>query len=245
MKNAIKRVRRKLLDKGLSNYIDFDMYCYLLDRVSRRNNIVKFKFSDFYKDIKKDCLEYSLSERSVYRVFHRIAKIGIINIQVMGFGEALIEVKLLHELFCDEGQEMTDPSNVVVDENEDSEGDTEVKPPQTGIDQQQLIYADQKCRAAGINFQKKDLWKIAKYPKELIHLAINCFKSSDLAESTHIRNPAGWLISCLEKKYYSSYRPEKIAKSMEQKLFEIEEWFLDNLGTLPSRMERPSQFQKN
>lgn len=224
-----------ILDLGLTNIIDLFVY-KLLTLPRKFNQQIKFNVPQTQKRINQLCEEYELCERTVKRVLQRIAKAGlIIVVYDLSFGEYVVEVKSLNELFGQKGRRQTDVSDVVVDENVDSEGDTEEKHPTRGIDQQQLIYADQKCRSVGINYQKKDLWKIAKYPKEIINLAINCFKSSEQAESTFIRNPAGWLISCLEKKYYLSHRPEKFAKSAEQKLFELQDWFLDNFGTIPSR----------
>ena len=119
-----------------------------------------------------------------------------------------------------------------------NEKNTELQAEDKGIDHQQLIYSERKTKSAGIVFQKRDLWKIAKYPKELIDQAINCFKAAELSQTTHIRNPAGWLIRCLQNKYYLSYRFEKVAASLEEKLFAIQDYFLENLGTLPTRMDR-------
>lgn len=133
---------------------------------------------------------------------------------------------------------------VVKGENQERETDTEIQAEDAGLDLQQLIYADQKTKAAGVVFQKEDLWKIAKHPKELIDRAISCFKAAELSQSTFIRNPAGWLISCPEKKYYLSYRPEKILKSLEQRLFDIQDQIIDLTGSLPSRPTQSNIFSQ-
>lgn len=120
-------------------------------------------------------------------------------------------------------------------ETKDSETDLEILSEDAGIDQQQLIYAEQKCRSVDVLFQKKDLWKIAKYPKELINKAIDYYRC--VRERTHIPSPTGWLICCLKKKYYLSYKPEKFVSSAEQTLFELEDWFIENFGSVPKRTE--------
>lgn len=133
---------------------------------------------------------------------------------------------------------------VVKSESQDTEPNTEIIAEDAGIDLQQLIYAEQETKSAGIVFQKKDLWKIAKHPKELIDRAIACFKAAELSQSTSIRNPAGWLISCLEKKYYLSYRFEKIVGSLEQQLFDIQEQLLSITGSIPTRPTQLNLFSQ-
>jgi hypothetical protein len=151
----------------------------------------------------------------------------VFEIQIVPFfdNQKIVQTE---EILTDENVE-TEEHNLVPESN------AEFLAEDTGIDQQQLIYTDQKCRSVGVVFQKEDLWKIAKYPKELINLAINSFKSAEMAQGTFIRNPAGWLIRCLEKKYYLSYRAEKYVSSAAQKLFELQDWFLENVGSLPKR----------
>ena len=132
-------------------------------------------------------------------------------------------------------EKMNAPDVVVKSETQNTEPDTEIIAEDAGIDLQQLIYAEQKTKSAGIVFQKKDLWKIAKHPKELIDRAIACFKAAEISQSTFIRNPAGWLISCLEKKYYTSYRFEKVIGSLEQQLFDLQDQIIEITGSLPIR----------
>lgn len=137
-----KKLRRKFLDVGFRNVIDEDLYLYLLDRTTRSNNIVKFSYKQFFEDIKKTCSNFKVSERNIYRILARVVEIGVVKIHVSGYGEALLEVKPLHELFCHGSEEMTGLSNAVVDKNESPKSDTKDLNPKNGIDQQQLIYAD-------------------------------------------------------------------------------------------------------
>lgn len=230
-----KKLRRKFLDIGFRNMIDQDLYLYLLDRTTKSSNIVEFSYEQFFKDLEKTCSIYTVSERNIYRILERVVAIGVVRIQVSGYGEALPLVKPLHELFCHRSEEMTDPSNAVVDKNKSPKSDTKDLNPKNGIDQQQLIYADQKTRSVGMVFNKKDLWKIAKFPRELIDKATDYYRFA--RERTHIPSPTGWLICCLRDKWYVNFKPEKYVSSAQQKLFELQDWFIENFGSVPKRVE--------
>ncbi len=153
------------------------------------------------------------------------------------FGAYVFEIAFLHfdEVQKKEksDQKVNAPEVVVESQKQYAENDTEILSEETGIDQQQLIYADQKCRSVGVVFQKKDLWNIAKYPRELIDIAIEYFRHAD--SRNHIPSPTGWLICCLRDKWYKTFRPEKYVQSAEQKLFELQDWFIQNFGSLPTR----------
>lgn len=227
-----------LLDHGVKNLIDVLVYKIISLR-RKFNQQIEIDAVALQKRInKKLCKSFGICEKTARRAIKRLADAGIIKILYeLGFGKYLIEVKSLHDLLGHCCDRETDVSDVAVAENSLPKSDTEKKDQAKGIDQQQLIYADQKCRSVGVVFQKEDLWKIAKYPKELINLAINCFKSAEMAQGTFIRNPPGWLIRCLEKKYYRSYRAEKFVSSAEQKLFELQDWFIENFGSVPKRAD--------
>jgi hypothetical protein len=182
----------------------------------------------------------TISTRHAWRIINNLCERGFGEIRRSGFGRIELVLYSLDFVCGRKSKAETDTPDVdskEKTENKEGVSDAENKSQKTGIDQQQLIYVDQKCRSVGVVFQKEDLWKIAKYPKELINLAINCFKSAEMAESTFIKNPAGWLIRCLEKKYYRSYRAEKFVSSAEQKLFELQDWFLENFGSIPRRAD--------
>ncbi len=236
MLKLTKKNRRGLLDRGVTRLVDLDMYGYLSCRATRDNNVVKVNFSEYYKDLKKGCGKFSVSERNIYRIFYRLVDHGLIKIQMQGFGEALVEVYFLDELFCPHQDQMTKPSKDLNNENlkkQDNKSDAGIESQKTGIDQQQLIYVDQKCRSVGMIFNKKDLWKIAKYPRELINIAVQYYRFAQ--DRNHIPSPTGWLICCLRDKWYLNFKPEKFVPSAEQKLFELQDWFLENFGSVPRR----------
>ena len=234
-----------LLDLGINNTIDILIYCFIrLEKKGFEEDIVVDVIGT-KKRILKLCRKYTLEEITVRRALDRLEKAGLIKIiYKLAFQKKVVHLLPFPGLENLDSDSSTDVSNVVVDENKDSESNTDNSTSEKAIDQQQLIYADKKTRAAGIVIQKENLWKIAKHPKKLIDLAINAYKGAELSQSTHIRNPAGWLISCLEKKYYESYRPEKIAKCAEQELFKLQDYFIDNFGSLPQRFEQLDFFKQ-
>lgn len=186
----------------------------------------------------------SVTKRHFWRIYNNLCERGFGHIVRSGFGRIRLVIYSLDFVCGREGGDSTDLSQRAEGENKEPVNDAEQKTSPTRIEQQQLIYADKKTKEAGIVIQKENLWKIAKYPAELINRAIRCFKAADLTQSTHIRNPAGWLISCLENKYYLSYRFEKVQASMEQKYFQLQECILDTCGSLPRRYPSGTGFGK-
>ncbi|MEL6493947.1 MAG: hypothetical protein AAFQ41_02330 [Cyanobacteria bacterium J06623_7] len=226
-----------LLDLGITQLTDVLVYKMLCLRKKFRQQITVDAIA-LRKRITKLCKKFGVCDITVIRVLKRLAKAGLINIiyKIQGFGKYVIEVIPLHELTKHPNSDDTDLSNVVVASNPVTKAHKQKKGFGRTIDQQQLINADRKCRSVGIIFQREDLPSVAKYPSDEIDKAIAYFKFSD--EKNHISNPNGWLIKCLEKKYYRTYRPEKFLKSAQQKLFELQDWFIDNFGSVPRRYEQ-------
>lgn len=228
-----------LLDAGISNTIDILMYKLLLLENKIEEDIV-VDFVATQKRINKMCKKYGLCKVTVKRSLKRLASHGLIKIIYdVAFGKMVVHVLPFAGLIDRHNEPETNVSDVIVERNEPldetGQGVEGIDPEKKRIRQQQLIYASQKTKAAGIVFQKKDLWKIAKHPKELIDRAIACFKAAQISQSTFIRNPAGWLISCLEKKYYTSYRFEKVIGSLEQQLFDLQDQIIELTGSLSTR----------
>ena len=196
-----------LLDLGLSNYIDLMVY-KLLTLQRTFNQHLTIDTIALQKRINKLCKKYSLCARTSRRTIDRLAQVGLIKIVYnIGFGKFVIEVRSFDDLFGQDSDSETDVLNVVVAEkspNSDTKGDSENKSQKTAIDQQQLIFTDQITKSVGIVFQKRDIWKIAQYPKDEISRAIDYFKFS--REKNDIPSPTGWLIRCLQHKWYLSFK---------------------------------------
>ncbi|MDJ0681781.1 MAG: hypothetical protein QNJ18_18220 [Xenococcaceae cyanobacterium MO_167.B52] len=100
----------------------------------------------------------------------------------------------------------------------------------TGLNQQLLIQTNKLCKEVGINYQVEDLPKIAKYGVDAVKAAIKLFKKRSL--TSKIRNPAGWLRSCLERGWYR-YVEDSIPVSAIEQFRKLREYLLETLGTLP------------
>jgi hypothetical protein len=98
-------------------------------------------------------------------------------------------------------------------QKQDSETDTELVAEDEGIDQQQLIYANQKARSLGIDFGLKGLRIIAQYPKEILDRVIAHYQFAK--ERTHIPSPTGWIIRNLKEKWYKNFDCTKHIRSIE------------------------------
>lgn len=240
-----KQERRGLLNLGLSNLIDLEMYLYLLSRITLDNCVAKLNYKNFHREIKATCPDLSLSERNVYRIFERLKNLKLVKVQVAGFGEALVEVKNVHEMFCHVDAEMTKASNVVVEKNESQnktgqdteQNDTEAK----RIRQQQLIYANQKARSAGIDFGEKGLYVIAQYPREELDKVFQHYLW--VRNRYPIPSASGWIISNLRQKWHRNFNPMQMFKSVTDKYFELQDLILETAGSIPTRCEQLNLFQ--
>ena len=218
---------------GVRNLIDLDMYDFICCRATKQKKTVTIRFVDFHKDITKRCSTYSLSERSVYRIFHRIAELGLIEIVMMGFGEALVKVNFLHELFSQYDEVETEASTPETSEQRNSE-----KNPKTGVKQQQLIQTKQICKSVGINYRlEKDWWEIASHGVEKVQSTIEVMLSQLSNPRTIIRNPCGWLKVALRDNYYLD-RPsvQDSIPILETMYFHAKDKLLDLVGSLPQKI---------
>ncbi len=242
-----KKVRRKLLDIGFRNMIDMELYLYLLDRITKSSNIVKFSYRQFCNDINKTCDSYTVSERNIYRILERVVEFGLVTVQISGKGEALLEVKPLHELFCHEDEEKTGVSEEKSEEKSEdscSDSDSSNAAEKSRVKQQQLILTKQICKSAGINYRlEKDWWEIASHGIDKLKATIDRMMIQIASGRTKIFNPCGWLKVALRDNYYLDTPKEQTESPavLEQIFFYAQEKLLDLTGCIPTRMDRPLQ----
>lgn len=70
------------------------------------------------------------------------------------------------------------------------------------VKQQQHIFSH-LLEAVGVKFQPKYLKRLLKFTKEELEKAIGHFQIR--SQTTHIRNPQGWIVDCLHNSYWLDY----------------------------------------
>lgn len=137
-------------------------------------------------------------------------------------------------------KKMNADTDVVEVGNADSETDTEVVAEDSGLRQQQLVYANQKARSLRIDFGVPGLKQIAEYPREILDKVFVHYQFA--REHNHIASPTGWIIRNLERKWHLNFRPEAMVKSVTDKYFELQDLLIEEFGTVPSRVEQFNSF---
>jgi len=232
-----------LLDLGITNVVDTLIYKFLVLRKKYRQPITVDAVA-LQKRINKLCKRFGICDRTAIRALKRLAKAGLINFvyDIRGFGKYVVEVIPLHEFAEHTDPNQTDVSDVVVAESDCHTKDTDKKTLKNAVDQQQLINADKLCRSAGVIFQRRNLWAIAKYPMDAIKRAIDHYRFA--RRRNDIPSPTGWLLRNLQYKWYLSHNAAKAADSLTDKYFELQDMNIDAVGAIPTKANQLPLFSK-
>jgi hypothetical protein len=129
-------------------------------------------------------------------------------------------------------QNLTEISHEEKAYDADAASDTELLSEKTGIEQQQLIETNILCQSAGINYDRVDLPKIAKYGIHALKVAISMLEERSL--TSIIKNPEGWLRRCLECGWYKEWSIPDIPVSILEQFWKLRSYLINVCGIVPA-----------
>lgn len=241
MLNITQKLLFALIGAGL-NKNEIAAYTWLYGKVGIGRKRIVYR-ADFLKWYKGKCRlnpdakveqKYTgeMSVRDAPRPFEKLDKIGFAEIRKIHGG--ILEV-ILFDAYSVLGLNCQDSPETAEDEkSQDAEPPmAEDQSPRTEEGkQQQLIEANKILRKEGIKFKLYDMFKIIKYGIEAITLSVKLFKKRSL--TSKIENPCGWIRSCLQRGWWKDSDALTVKKSDIERYLELQEYLLDELGTLPT-----------